>query len=69
MNTAKELQELMSSNSFNSEELKKLIEENDIEGIKSIMPFISMNIISLIHVFNKLNAELMPENVLIKYRL
>lgn len=69
MNTAKELQELMSNNSFNSEELKKLIEENDIEGIKSIMPFISMNIISLIQVFNKLNAELMPENVLIKYRL
>lgn len=59
----------MSNNSFNSEELKKLIEENDIEGIKSIMPFISMNIISLIQVFNKLNAELMPENVLIKYRL
>jgi hypothetical protein len=69
MNNAKELQELMSNNSFNSEELKRLIEENDIEGIKSIMPFISMNIISLIQVFDRLNAELMPENVLIKYRL
>jgi hypothetical protein len=69
MNNAKELQELMSNNSFNSEELKRLFEENDIEGIKSIMPFISMNIISLIQVFDRLNAELMPENVLIKYRL
>lgn len=69
METAKKLQELMANNSFNSLELKRLIEENDIEGIKSFLPFISMNIILLIQVFNELNAELMPENVFIKYRL
>ena len=69
METAKELQELMALSSFKSDKLKKLIEENDIEGIKSYLPFIAMDIVMIIPVFNKLNAELMPENVLIKYRL